>query len=398
MPIARQLDMMVGDGVIIAPTQNQIWAVNVFRFIRYCATNGLCTVIASNFGASATGEDYHDGANPLGENAWIVAAWNTGIGQDFYVMFQWADAVTWGTAPGNPGLIDASTFDGIGIQMAVRDDGGNPWAGTQNDDGADTKGATPGVGPIWIDGPSTVHVFPRSNAAGGTHASLTQNYMRHLDHGTGGRGRAHFVANENTILMIHDVTQSGSGNDGLYSHAVCMGHYTPATHLAGLLTTPFVMFSTDTDNGFWGLGTSVPYGDTTGTGARQGGIVALPVNSTMACTINTPSAGQTSAFYQPNNLISPNVFEPTPMAVFAHESGKTAGPNGTGDFGLAGFVDIEVASAIFNSQNHHTNAAGDLAYIGNTINDNTRKYAVSWDGGAAPGTGTAREGRQSFTP
>jgi hypothetical protein len=396
MPICRQLDMMVGDGVILQADLNQTWAVNCFRFLRYCAAQGLCTIIASNYGASATGEDYHDGSNPLGENAFIVAAWNAGTGQDFYVLFQWANTDSFGAAPGAPGLIDAGTGDGVGFQMAVRDDGGNPWAGTQNDDGADTKGATPGVGPVWAGGPSTVRVFPRSNATGGAHVGGAQNCVRLINHGSA-RTRGHFVANENTILMIHDATNAGAGNDSIYSYHIAMGRYTPVSHLTSLLTTPYFMLQTEgTDNGFWSLGSSTLYGDAAGTLSRQGGVVALPVNDTMACTLSTPSAGQTSTFYQPNNLISPNTFEPTPISIFAHESGKTAGPNGTGDFGLCGFPDIEIVSAIYNSDNHQTNATGDIAYIGDNIIA-TRKHAISWDAGAAPGTQTQREGRQSFT-
>jgi hypothetical protein len=116
----------------------------------------------------------------------------------------------------------------------------------------------------------------------------------------------------------------------------------------------------------------------------------------MITALSVPSSGQNTTSYQPNNLIYPNVFEPTPVSLFAFESGKTAGPNGTGDFGLAGYVDIEILSSIFNAENHHTNDTGDLAYIGHTTF--TRLHAVPWDAGAAPGTQTAREGRQSFTP
>lgn len=54
-------------------------------------------------------------------------------------MCQWADTNLFGAAPGNPALLNGATTDGVGIQVAFRDDGGNPWNGTSNFNGADTK-------------------------------------------------------------------------------------------------------------------------------------------------------------------------------------------------------------------------------------------------------------------
>lgn len=386
MTTALQLDMLPGDGIINAPDLNQEVMVNVFRFFRYCETQGICTVIASNWGSGGTGEQFHDEANPLGENAWIMAAWNAGSGQTFYVLAQWADSSTFGASPGNPGLLNGSSSnDGVGFQLAVRDDGTNPWNGTSNDDGSDTKGAT-----VWTDGGSTVRVFPRSNATGGSHVTNKENLGRFTDHGTNGsRSRMHFAANEETLLFICDNT-----NDATYGNMLAMGQYTPVAHLSSVLTTPFVMIKTESDIGFFGIGSSVVYGGTTGTATRNGGICAIPANDVMDFTTSAPSAGQINTQYQPNQMANPNVFETTSLSLFGHESGKTGGPGGTGDFGLCGFMDISVVAAVYNSSNHQTNAAADVAYIGTTTIAN-RKFAFPWDGGALPGTGTARTGRQA---
>jgi hypothetical protein len=375
--------MQIGDGVLDPPNLNQEVYVNVVRFLRYCATNGLCTIIASYYGSGGTGEDFHDEANPAGDGAFICAEWNAGTGQTFYVLVRWGEA-SW-TGSGLL-MLNSSSLDGVGIMMAVRDDGTNPWNGTSNDDGADTIGT-----PVWNDGGSTVRVFPRSNATGGTHATNKNNMIPILDVGaTNGIGRCHFVANENELIFVGD-----NNNDGLYIYTVALGRYTPRTGLEGLLTTPYFMASSNSDSGAFALGSSFPHGGTVGSAGRNGGICALPVNDVMDLTLSVPNAGQVSTFYQPNKLISPNEFEPTPYSVLAHESGKTAGSNGTGDFGLAGYLDIEIVSAIYNSTMNQTNADGSLAWVGHTTIA-TRKWALSWDAGASPHTNMTRLGRQSF--
>ncbi len=380
MPIARQLDMLVGDGIEDPPTLNQMVWANVADFFRYCETNGLCTVVASNYGASGTGEDYYDGANPAGENAFIYAEWNTGMGQLFGVLAQYADAAVFGQSPGNPGQIDGGTIDGVAFAMAVRDDGTSPWAGTTNDDGSDTKGAT-----VWTPGSSSVRTFPRANGVGGDEVINKEQMTRFVDQqATNSRGRYHFVANANGLLLLGDID-----NNSTYTQ-IFMGRYTPRAGLSALLTTPYMMMRDSGITGWFFRGTSNVYGDLTGAGARNGALVALPADDVMQFSVSLVTAGQDNTFYQPSALITPNEFEPAPAAVFAHESGKT------GDFGLAGFLDSEIVAAIYNATSHQTNAAGTLAYAGTTVLA-ALKHAISWDAGAAPGNGVTRAGRQSFS-
>lgn len=380
MPIARQLDMQIGDGIEDPPTLNQMVWANVADFFRYCDTNGLCSVLASNNGSGGTGEDYYDGGSPAGENAWIYTEWDSGAGQLFGVLAQYADGTAFGTSPGNPGQIDGGALDGVGFAMAVRDDGTSPWGGTTNDDGSDTKGAT-----VWTPGSSSVHAFPRANGVGGDEATNKEQMTRFVDQGsTNATGRYHFVANADGLLLLGDIN-----DDGSYTQ-IFMGRYTPRAGLSGLLTTPYVMVRDTTISGWFFRGSSNVYGDLTGVSARNGGLVALPADDVMQFTTTVVGSSQDSTFYQPNALISPNEFEPMPMGLLAHESGKT------GDFGLAGFVDSELVAAIYNSTSHQTNAAGTLAYVGVTTTA-AFKHAISWDGGAAPGNGVTRAGRQSFS-
>lgn len=382
MAIARQLDVRLGDGIIVAPNRNQENYVAWVNFIRHCASNGLCTVVASQYGSGGTGEDFHDQANPAGENAFIYAEWDAGVLR-FGVLVQWADSSSFGASPGNPGLLDASsTVDGVGFQMAFREDGTSPWNGTTNDNGADSKGT-----PVWTPGGSTVHVFPRSNNPGppaGSHNTNKENCTRGGDDlAVANFSRAHWVANEDGIFYLHD-----DNDDGVYT-AGYMGRYTPRTGLSAI-TFPYVMINQQDTNGFWPGGSSNLWGDTAGNDNEQGGIVGIPSDGVMQAAISFPSSGAHHAAYQPNNLISPNEFEGGRIAVFQRESVG-------GTLGLAGYLPEELISHFYNTANHNTNAAADRAYIGeNTIA--TRKWGISWDGGAVPGTNNTRTGRLSFTP
>ena len=383
MALARQLDMKIGDGLISTPDLNQNLYISFVKFIRYCESQGLCTVIASYWGTAGTGEDYHDEANPAGENAFICAAWDSGA-HTFYVYAQWADTASFSGVL----VAGSAATDGLGIAMAFRDDGGNPWNGTSNDDGADTKGS-----PLWTDGTDTARVFPRSNATGGSHATNKNNLVQFSDQGGGSQaiGRYQFAANADSIVMFGDVNE-----DSLYDKALYMGKYTPRTGLESLITLPYVMIEDHAgSSGEWGFG--VAYGGTAGSASRNGGILVLPVNDVMDFQVNVPQAGQVSTSFQPNQIISPNEYESTPYSVFAYESGKTGGTDNTGAFGLAGFIEIELMSAIYNSSTNQKNAAGDYAYFGDTTIA-ARKWVFPWDGDAPPGSGTSREGRQSYTP
>ena len=277
--------------------------------------------------------------------------------------------------------------------MALRADGGNPWNGTSNDDGADTLGS-----PLWTDGgSSTVYVFPRSNATGGSHVTNKNNCCPWFNSiSSNSFSRAHFMASEDGILIVCDA--NSSAEDGVYSYHFYLGRYTPRTGLESILTLPYAMIANSgADNGFPSLGTSNVYGGTGGNSSRNGGILALPVNDVMDMTMTVPSAGQQNVFYQPNNLISPNEFESTPVSFFAHEGSKIGGPDGTGNYGLAGYPDTDLFSSVYNISGNTTNSDATKGYVGhNTIAE--RKHCLNWDGGASPGLSQNRRGRQSFTP
>lgn len=67
----------------------------------------------------------------------------------YYLLWQWADNDNFGDSPGNPASIDDDSNGrdlSIGVALAVGEGGDdpdfNPWTGSMNADGADTKGST----------------------------------------------------------------------------------------------------------------------------------------------------------------------------------------------------------------------------------------------------------------
>lgn len=389
MSIARQLDMMIGDGEIDAPELNQNFYVGLERFIRYCAANGLCNIIASqtNNGGVTNLANYHDEANPAGENAFICSEWDQGTGQTFYLLIQWADASAFGNSPGNPGLLLASgsgSADGVGVQMVVRDDGSNPWNGTSNDDGQDTKGT-----PVWTDGGSTVRVFPRSNATGGSHATNKENMAEIIDLATTNElSRAHFAADEDCFFIVLD-----KGDDHSTYVSLMCGHYTPLPDLAASLTTPYFMFLDSNTNG--GIRGGQPFGDTAGNDPDQGGAVGIPANDVRIAFKATPQFGTIPsvlerAQYQPNNVGAADVLEILPVGVLINEGA---------DVGLAGTVTSVFGSGQWGYPRNHVleDLDGEFwAILGDDIAD--QKFIFPWDENMAPGNGRTRGGRQSFTP
>jgi len=381
MAIARLLDVRHGDGIITSPNLNQEIYVNWVRFLRHCETNGLCTVVASqwNNGGAGEGAPFHDQANPLGENAFTYAEFDVGVAR-FGILVQWADASSFGASPGNPGLLyGSSSLDGVGIAMAFREDGTSPWAGTTGDTGTNTKGAT-----VWTPGGSTVHVFPRSNNPGppvGSHNTNKENMCRAAPDDVIGFSRAHWVANEDGIF--HKLS---SADDGRYvAHYV--GRYAPRSGL----TLPYPYCQIYRDNIlFWLTGASNPYGGASGNSNENGGIIGASADGVMDLALSYAGGGNFDITYQPNNLISPVEFEGSPISVFQRESVG-------GTLGLAGFLPTELVAAFYNTSNHNTNAAADRAYIGDSTVA-TVKWGIPWDGGAVPGTNNTRTGRLSFTP
>lgn len=213
--------------------RNQEVFKNIFDFFERLVTVGYCTRIALQYGSGGTGTDYHDEANPFGENAFAVFRFNgvtsgnaasqrdgsTYPDIDMYILIQWADVATWGGAPGDdwyPGLVKASSsLDGVGIAFTWRTDGASPWGGSTNNDGTDAKSD-----PVWVGG-TALRCFPVSNHW--DHATSKQN-THHLMDTSANDVVVNAVANADGIVIeLAGDSDPLYGNIGLF---IC-GVYEP---------------------------------------------------------------------------------------------------------------------------------------------------------------------------
>ena len=360
--------------------------VNVYNFFASQMVGaGHCTLVASNFGSGGTGFDYHDGANPAGENAWACFRFpNTAT--PFDILIQWADAAVFGTAPGNPGLLQNNTAasgvppDGVGVVAALREDGTDPWGGTTGSPGSDTKGAT-----VWTPGGSTVHSLLRSNNPGGTFDALKQNmsYLA-IDSNRASPIRHHMWGDADGFLLL--VSQAADTFAGTY-----IGKYNPPLSLT--VPHPYVHINSQRGSSFvkfWPVGSQNLYGTTAGTSinANEGGILSVPLSDgVMIASLNLLQAGFADVIWSPNQLYPTPVIEHERFTVFKRESGVST------KLGLTGFLPEEIVASVYNVVGNETNAAGTRAYIAEVLSA-SRKWSVVWDGGSPPGTLLVREGRQ----
>jgi len=195
-----------------SPNGNQNFFASVAAFFDHLSTAGggdIMERVASNYG-NGSGFDRVGGSNPCGtDHSWgvwkmPVSTARPGGGSalgEVYVLL----AMFYSTTPGsqNMQLLGSTTADGVGISIAFREDGGNPWnvggGATQNDDGNDTAGS-----PLWTAGGSTVHVFPLANNPGGDDNTTKNNLMLLGDAAavTISNGRFHGIADDDTVALF----------------------------------------------------------------------------------------------------------------------------------------------------------------------------------------------------
>ena len=97
--------------------------VSVYNAFEYFATQGKCTRVASYYGDTGTGMDYHDGANPAEEHAFAVYLWPSSATRefDFYVLIQYGHDACPTTGNGSPCSLGTNSALGtwLGMQVAV---------------------------------------------------------------------------------------------------------------------------------------------------------------------------------------------------------------------------------------------------------------------------------------
>jgi hypothetical protein len=300
-------------------TQVQSIFTMTWRFWQVMIAQGYATMIANNYGNGGTGWDWYDGANPPGENAWFLVRMNTSTARPgggtqlgaYYVLTQWAYDDSFGASPGNPGALDGNTGgNGVGIAVAFRTDGGNPWGGTTGSPGSDTKGT-----PVWIDGGSTLVVVDASCGPSGTFVTNKENMIHFFDRLDHTLGRIHMVGDEDNFMLVRKEYDTGGGG-GTYKYIYSCGLFEPfSTFACGY---PLVVLSDwhvpYTINQWYGTLTGGGYGGQDYNGAIVGPDAVNNAVGTVRVE-RVPGAWSSSTSYSPNGKFASPTWDEVPIVL-----------------------------------------------------------------------------------
>lgn len=250
-----------------------------------------------NYGVTGTGLDYWDKTDSAGPNSWVVYRWNNAT-VPFYMIMQWSfkyNGEPFGNAPGDPGQASHSiggSQGGIGVQFVYRADGTNPWNGTMNNDGSDTKGSV-----CWISSPgdNNLYIFSRTNSINGTEPyATTKNYFMSFYHHVSRSSSSNYGTNIPTTMTTAIVDENNVfiANDLGYFNMptiVYFGKFTPAKDISYVNSGSYLSIADSYNSSTSGLfaaqgldyifGKKVPE---TSLNARDGGIAhPNPVSGTV---------------------------------------------------------------------------------------------------------------------
>jgi hypothetical protein len=253
-------------------------------FDHLCTVGGgnIMTRVASNYGGG-TGFDYPGGANPIGYNL-TMGLWKmntstlrpgggSALGEVYIFMVTTDQSSSsqyisyWGLRMNNGEQYGGSR---VGLQIVFREDGGDPWNSTENNDGLDVPGS-----PLWTAGGSTLHVvLPRSCNPGGAYDS-GKNQLANL----GGTGAwyewtildcyFHGVADDDNFVLF--VTRESAATSEPLDYAACvfgLGDLQPNAEGPG--ADPYCCYAWIDSSLSFSRGSV--YGDTTGASGDQGGL------------------------------------------------------------------------------------------------------------------------------
>jgi len=377
----------------------------------YFTSHPNYTLIALNYGSTAgpattgagTGTGFFDAPASFGYHAFFVVRSNatTTRPYDVYHLFQWSGSVnqgggTFGSSPGNPGLVNGSTspvngnatYMGYAAAIGVGGTGGsvnspnngNPWKGTSAANGSDTKGAS--VWGVPPGGGTGVIIFPRSNSNFGSHRQLTQNMGGIIGafQGTDPSIRLNFIGDDDSFAIMLD-NETGGSQTLCYS-----GIYTARNNL----TVPYPYCVIGTYFGLpWSISSTTStsiFGDLAGTNSNQGGIVS-PLSATVGPLIMDQYAlvTQNSDFW-PNRTFSQPTFDEHDIPVAIYDFG---GPSPTA--GLVGQIDF--LRLMYNVQTNGMKSDFSRIFLGSTTMAD-RKYSIPWDNqfNTVPRSGLTRNG------
>lgn len=191
----------------------------------------------------------------------------------------------------------------------------------------------------------------------------------------------HAVGNANGFALFVDYNGTG-----YYGGFVYGGVYNPRPGLVASHTLPLVLIGHSGGAvGVLPTNTSQTYGLAAGTGAYEGGIIGRPADGVRALAPIETFTDLLVALAQPNEQPATAELDIAPIGLFVKDALR---------YGYVGTMDAELVGVVTDVANLQTDAAAATAYLAHPVIAE-KKYAIPWDGGAAPGTGTTRVGRQS---
>jgi len=394
----------------------QLFFTNLYNFF---STHPNYTLIALQYGStlnvpgstsSGTGPNYYDSPSSFGSSAFFVVRANATAARpyDVYHLFQWSGSngdnvnFSFNASPGNPGLLNGSSASGVGHACAIGIGGtggsalstsnGNPWKGTQNGNGADTKSVTNVWGPPPAGGTGVI-IFPRSNS-GATGAFRVSSALGHYGENCSELAsfgnttlqscRMGIAADDDSFAIFWDPNNSNNwymGYSGLYIPRpnVPSPPY-PYCCIESSVSLPFSYGDTST------------YGDIAGNASQQGG-VACPFTGSVASmqldylgnTFMYNNANPSDTNFWPDHQMPGLLYNEwqIPMGIY-----EVAPEQRSGFLGHIDFVRY-----MFNVPTADVKSDYSRIFLGSSTLVSI-KCSVPWDSqnNTVPGTGTTRPG------
>lgn len=351
---------------------NRDCARNIFAaVINYF--NSRFTRIASQKGTTVIGtgalEGYHSDANASGDNAFAVYRWDRADGKKLYILVQWNYNSSMGASPGNPATPNQVNF-GVGIQFAMRLDGGNPWNGTSNNDLLDTKNATN----VWVAGGSTLVVWPRTNGPGGS--STAKSGLGVLANYGGSGARFSIMSDDDSIYWFSDTDRSNSVD----VHGFFMP-YTPRNGITSDLPYACMMYN----------GVTPDYnslvGSTGGVAGFEGGAVIMAADGVRSFRMQSLSTHFVATAFQPNPLLTPAAYDIFELSMRMDDATVPQ------KFGLFGKLNSDDLGNAWNMPLWDTNVGKTRICTGTTTLAE-HKWVFRWDGATTPNSTVSQTGVQ----
>lgn len=328
------------------------------------------TRIALSHG-TGSGTDYPGEANPFGNGAF--GCWrfdSTGSRAFDWYLFVSAAGITSGVTPSSLGLqadgANGSSSSGYVLCSAAVGVGGdgNPWNGTENNDGTDTIGT-----PLWANpggGGTNVQVVPASNSTSGADGTNRNNCIVAFIEGTPGNDARHnIVCDDDTFVLTAD-----AGDNGSVAIAV-LGAFDANPGLASY-PAPIFCFKRD-DTASPSIGTDL--------GPDESGV------STPDQTVATWQAGSV-VLVGPTDIFSSAFYPNSAEGLFDSFAVGLA----TDEISIKGYRgQSEFIQLTFGVPALDTDTAQNL-FVSGTATTNQVKEVSPWDGATTPGTGVTKQG------